>query len=181
MIQSDGTRCATAQPRSLAHVSRKFIFSRVPFGSRRQVLSSDSRSCSGLFPDLQDRQRTTRTQPRCASLRASPPRPLGPLITHTVPAGSTRYTPPFDSYFCSGRSRPRGGGPAALRAGWRPRAARKPPLASAYASWGALRACARRGGGHTTAGYRGRARVRGSGREERVACVERVYVYGYYE
>ena len=134
VIQSDGTRCATAQPRSLAHVSRKFIFSRVPFGSRRQVLSSDSRSCSGLFPDLQDRQRTTRTQPRCASLRASPPRPLGPLITHTVPAGSTRYTPPFDSYFCSGRSRPRGGGLAALRAGWRPCVARKPPVASASAS-----------------------------------------------
>ena len=108
MIQSDGTRCATAQPRSLAHVSRKFIFSRVPFGSRRQVLSSDSRSCSGLFPDLRDRQWTTRTQPRCAPLRASPPRPLGPLITHTVPAGSTRYNPPFDSYLCSGRSRPRG-------------------------------------------------------------------------
>ena len=134
VIQSDGTRCATAQPRSLAHVSRKFIFSRVPFGSRRQVLSSDSRSCSGLFPDLRDRQRTTRTQPRCAPLRASPPRPLGPLITHTVPAGSTRYTPPFDSYFCSGRSRPRGGGLAALRAGWRPCVARKPPVASASAS-----------------------------------------------
>ena len=161
------TVCERRTRRLRGNFSRKSI-SRAPASDRAGRYFFETRAHELNFLLLIDETTTDDSRPtRCAPLRSNPPRPLGPLTTHTVPADITRYSPPIDSHLCSGRSRPRGGGPAALRAGWRPRAARKPPVARACASWGGLRTCARRGGGLRTASYRGRARVRGSGRGER--------------
>ena len=85
----------------LVDFSRKSI-SRAPASDRAGRYFFETRAHELNFLLLIDETTTDDSRPtRCAPLRSNPPRPLGPLTTHTVPADITRATAPRSTRTCA--------------------------------------------------------------------------------